>query len=341
MFAPTTRAHRIFIALLAFALAVALAIVASATPADAAKTTRDFSAEVTAGNPAKGGKANTYTVTFTNLGPTQTQQAGSFFVDFDDHGFSIESVDNLVARDKDGFDLGLTWVVTSGTDTEVVISAFDGGNRIGILDTVSVDVGVIAPAFIPIDGDPNHYRLDAGGDQEAFGNFKPGSNKFTPRNGMPDAQVTFGGSKVECEEGEEGNLNHCETGTETAANGAGANTECGDPNDIFNNCPKAGTLTVEADDVFCLDHDCEASWIATGETGVFYVIVEVALEDQGGNIKVVFDLDPSDNNDTQTVAKNCNPPKRNTNCIDPNHYLFERGKVLPVRFEVIDPRISY
>ena len=107
-------------------------------------------------------------------------------------------------------------------------------------------------------------------------------------------------------------------------------------------CDKAGVLTIEAEATFCDNNDCEASWIADSTTGgFFYVIITVALADQGGNHKILYDLDPTDSNDTLTVAKNCKPPVRTFNCVDTDHPDFDRGVTYPLKFLSDDPRGSY
>ncbi len=339
-FVPNERARRFVIALLAFLLAAAFAVAASTAPAEAAKTNRFYAADIFVGNPVESGdNSHDLFVTFENLGPTVTQQAGSFRVDFTgrfiDRGGSINSYQITDAS-------GHTWVpVSDQDDPEVVISALDGGHRIGVGETVTVKVNIEAPPFFFGEEDPNEYPLDTAGDQEDHGNFKPGSNRFTlgPGEEAPEVLVVFGGQKVNCAGG---SLSHCTTGNESfGEEGAFASTDCGALSDPFA-CEKLGVMTVEADsEAFCDANGCKASWVANGiNAGTIYLIIRIAPEDQGGGIKILFDPDPTDNNDTLTVAKNCQPPIRNTNCVDRNHPLFVNGEVYPLRFEG-DPRGSY
>ena len=167
IYAPTTRAHRILIALLAFALAVALAIVASVAPADA-KDEKTYSVTVVPGS-VNAGAQETYTVTFSNLlANTVTQRAGVFRIDFGAAGFAIDSstgdVDSTLTVTN-----GRAWEAVSVSGGVVVVSAESGGERIRIGESVSFDVTATAPNSAGL------RTLESAADQADHGNFRGGS----------------------------------------------------------------------------------------------------------------------------------------------------------------------
>lgn len=162
IYAPTTRARRVFIALLAFALAVALAIVASNAPAEA-KDPKVYTAtphEQVAVN-------SSVALTFTNETETETQLAGSFSILFPAGFVDLNATVQSPA--------GTTWNVLSQTgDNPVIVSAASGGDRIGIGPANAVTVTVSWS-----DAPSGTHRLTTDGDQQAGGVFK-GGNDFNP-----------------------------------------------------------------------------------------------------------------------------------------------------------------
>jgi hypothetical protein len=167
MFAPTTRANRILIAVLAFALAVALAIVASVAPADA-KDEKTYSVTVVPPS-VNAGAQETYTVTFTNLlENTVTQRAGAFRIDFGGAGFAVDSsatdVDNSLVVTNNR-----AWEAVSVSGGIVVVSAESGGERIRIGESVTFQVVATAPPTAGL------RTLESAADQADHGNFRGGS----------------------------------------------------------------------------------------------------------------------------------------------------------------------
>ena len=166
-YAPNVTARRILIVLLAFAMAVAVTFVASVAPADAAKDKKEYAAEV--GTPPSsvaaivGGPGSGTTVTFTNVSDTSTQLAGSFSVAFPSPDFTVTAA-SLTSSS------GHAWSVLSTSGNTVVVSADSGGERLGILETVVVDVDFDAPAS-------GSFQLTTAADQQAGGVFS-GGNEF-------------------------------------------------------------------------------------------------------------------------------------------------------------------
>lgn len=168
-FAPNERARRILTVLLAFALAAAFAVAASIAPAQAADA--KF---YTATPHTQGAVGSSVEITFTNVSPTDTQDAGSFYLGFP-AGFVIS---NAVITSGTGGETngGQDWEVLSGKNTlptnPVIISATSGGQRMPENDFVTVNVTwSAAPSGTQL--------LDTKGDQQAGGVFK-GGNDFKP-----------------------------------------------------------------------------------------------------------------------------------------------------------------
>jgi hypothetical protein len=181
MYAPTTRARRILIAVLAFAMAAAFAFVASAAPADAARDEKTYSVTVVP-DEANVGEAKSYTVTFTNeTSNTVTQRAGAFSIDFGGAGFQSVTVNETATNPQSS--TGQDWELVSTAGGNVVISATSGGERIPIGESVTVVVTATHNS-------PGLKTLDSAGDQEHHGDFNGGS-KFDqpPKNGKPTINI--------------------------------------------------------------------------------------------------------------------------------------------------------
>lgn len=168
MYAPNERVRRILVAVLAFALAVGFAFVASTAPAGAAKDEKNYTAEFTAPSAEPtvvGGVTTDYVVKFTNVvDNTVTQKAGTFSVDFG-FGFTINAKPTVNAGTH-------AWEVVSWSNGEVVVSAQSGGERIGVGESVSVSIKATAPSV------SQTYTVATAADQEDHGNFR-GGNRFT------------------------------------------------------------------------------------------------------------------------------------------------------------------
>lgn len=170
MYAPSHRARRVVIAILAFALAIGFALLATTAPADA-KDEKNYQVTVDP-DEVGGGSTHDFTVTFLNpTSNTSTQKAGTFSIDFGGSGFGVNSSateieDTLTASG------GQDWDVISTSGGEIVVSAASGGERISVSQTVSFVVNATAPIS------PGLRTLATDGDQEDHGNFR-GGNRFT------------------------------------------------------------------------------------------------------------------------------------------------------------------
>ena len=328
----TTR--RISIILLAFAVAVGVAVATDSASAHADSTNgddKDYSATVTA-TTVPGSATDTFTVTFKNEDTnTFTQRAGSFFVDFGSAGF----IDVAVAESETNprTSSGVDWELVSETNGLIVISAVSGGERIGVGETVSVDVMATAPAWSLLGG--NDKVLATGGDQEAHGDFG-GGNAFTLQSAPPTITVTFDGQFAECIEGED-----CTTEPDGTVGSATA--ECKPAAD--SGCGKDGVVAVDFLEGLCDEGgefagQCAAIWFADTTTGsgpndYFYVVIEAPEDLQRPSILL------EDGTGGLVEAKNCQPPKREFNCIDIKHPDYDkRGGTFPVKLEAKDPRIA-
>lgn len=325
-----SQTRRVRIALLAFALVVGVAFVGHSAPASASDD-KDYSATVTATSVA-GSATDTFTVTFTNEDTnTFTQRAGSFFVDFGLAGFASVSAATPIASGNQA------WELVSAADGLVVISAVAGGERIGVGETVSVDVEATAPAWSLLGG--NEKTLETGGDQEAHGNFG-GGNEFTLQSAAPTITVTFDGQFALCVQGED-----CATAPDGTVGSATAECKPNTPG-TDDGCGKDGVLAVDFLEGACdvggdFAGECEALWFADTTTGTdtgddyFYVIIEapeglrkpsILIEDSNGDLQAV---------------KNCQPPKRTFDCVDIKHPDYSKsGGIYPVKLKAEDPRIG-
>jgi hypothetical protein len=332
-----SQTRQILIALVAFALAIGMALVGYSSPANASSTNgddKDYSATVIATSVAESSTA-TFTVTFKNEDAnTFTQRAGSFFVDFGQPGFAGVSVTEFVTnpRTSDGHD----WEVVSVADGLVIISAVGGGERIGVGETVSVDVEATAPAWSLSGG--NEKLLETGGDQEAHGDFA-GGNEFTLQGTAPTITVTFDGQFANCQQGVD-----CATAPDGTVGSATA--ECKpDTAGADDGCGKDGVVAIDFLEGACepggeFAGECEAIWFADTTTGLgsddyFYVVVQapeglrhptILYENTDGNLKGM---------------KNCQPPNRVFNCVDIKHPGYSKsGGTYPVKLKAEDPRIG-
>jgi hypothetical protein len=212
------RARHVLIAVLAFLLTVAFAFAASAEPASAARDVKQYSVTPRHENAVtiNAGTPTDVVVTFKNEGPTNTQRAGAFFADFGAMNLDVTGVriagctTTCPSGTASG---GQNWVVVSGQgDDKVVISAFDGGNRIGVGETVSAVVTVTGLAG-------GVYPIPTGADQEHHGDFNGGSAfDQPPRYG--ELEITVVVVATSCKTGDEDNC-------DLAGSGFTASLTCG------------------------------------------------------------------------------------------------------------------
>ena len=322
--------RRTLAAILAFALAIGIAIAVPTAPAKASDA-KDYSATVVATSVA-GTATDTFTVTFKNeTTNTYTQRAGSFFVDFGQGGFTDVSAATPVAGG------GQSWELVSEANGLIVISATAGGERIGVGETVSVDVQATAPAWSLAGG--NDKMLSTGGDQQAYGDFG-GGNEFTLQGGTPTITVTFDGQFANCEQGKD-----CTTATDGSVGAATA--ECKpDTAAAGDGCGKDGVVAIDFLEGICdpggeFADECEAIWFADTTTGLgagdyFYVVIEVP--DGVRNPTLLFENTFGD----LEAMKNCQPPKRVFNCVDIKHPDYDKSAgIYPVKLKAEDPRVGF
>jgi hypothetical protein len=326
--------------MLAFTLAVGVALLAGSAPANATSTNgddKDYSASVTATS-VLGSATDTFRVTFKNEDAnTFTQRAGAFFVDFGSEGFINVSVAESATnpRTSDGHD----WELVSDANGLIVISAVSGGERIGVGQTVSVDVTATAPAW-SLTGD-NDKVLDTGGDQEAHGNFG-GGNEFTLQGSAPTITVTFDGQFANCEQGLD-----CTTAADGTVGSATA--ECKpDTAADGDGCGKDGIVAIDFLEGLCdaggeFDGECAAIWFADTTTGFgqndyFYVVIQAP---EGLRNPSILYEDGGGGGGELVKARNCQPPKREFNCVDIKHPDYsKKGGTYPVKLKAQDPRIA-
>ncbi len=336
-YASNSQTRQVLIALMAFLLAAGVASVGYSAPANASSINgddKDYSATV-APTSVAGSSTTTFTVTFKNEDTnTFTQRAGSFFVDFGQAGFSevsaTESATNPQTSD------GRDWEVVSAVDGLIIISAVGGGERIGVGETVSVDVEATAPAWSLSAG--NEKSLETGGDQEAHGDFG-GGNEFTLQGPAPTITVTFDGQFANCEQGQD-----CATAPDGTVGSATA--ECKpDIAAASDGCGKDGVVAIDFLEGVCesggeFAGECEALWFADTTTGLgaddyFYVVVQAP---EGlRNPTILYE----NTDGTLEGMKNCQPPKRVFNCVDIKHPDYSKsGGTYPVKLKAEDPRIG-
>ncbi len=323
-------ARRVWLAALAFCLAAGLAFIGHSTPVSAADD-KDYSATVSPTTVA-GSDIETFMVTFENEDTnTFTQRAGSFFVDFGEQGFTDVSASPPVASG------GQSWQVVSDADGLIVISAIGGGERIGVGETVSVEIQAMAPPWSLSGG--NVKVLQTGGDQQAYGDFG-GGNEFTLQGDPPTITVTFDGQFASCEAGKD-----CTTAPD--GNVGAATAECKpDTAAAGDGCGKDGIVAVDFLEGICdpggeFAGKCEAIWFADTTTGsgdddFFYVVIQVPEGTR--NPAILYENGSGE----LEAMKNCQPPKRVFNCVDIKHPDYSKAAgSYPVKFKAEDPRVGF
>lgn len=325
-----SQTRKVRIALLAFALVATAILVGDGAPASA-DDDKDYSVTVTATS-VPGSATDTFTVTFKNEDTnTFTQRAGSFLVDFGPAGFVGVSASNPLASG------GHAWELVSDANGLVVISAVSGGERIGVGETVSVDVEATAPAWSLSGG--NEKVLATAGDQEAHGNFG-GGNEFTLQSAAPTITVTFDGQVADCEQGLD-----CATAPEGVVGSATAECKPNTPG-AEDGCGKDGVVAIDFLEGLCdpggeFDGECAALWFADTTTGAgtddfFYVVINTPEDLRKPTLLY-------ENSSGQLEAmKNCQPPKRTFNCVDIKHPDYSKAAgVYPIKFRAEDPRVGF
>lgn len=327
--ASISQARRGRVVALAFLLVTSVTVLGHTSPAGAADD-KDYSATVTA-TTVPGSATDTFTVTFKNEDTnTFTQRAGAFFVDFGGEGFTNVSATTPAASG------GQAWELVSDAAGLVVISAESGGERIGVGETVSVDIQATAPAWALSGG--NDKALPTGGDQEAHGDFG-GGNEFTLQSEPPTITITFDGQFANCEQG-------LDCSTEPEGTVGSATAECKpDTAALGDGCGKDGVVAIDFLEGLCepggeFAGECEAIWFAdtttgSGPTDYFYVVIEAP---EGlKNPSILYEDTPG----SLQEMKNCQPPKRVFNCIDIKHPDYNKNAgVYPVKLKAEDPRIG-
>jgi hypothetical protein len=324
------RAPNIFIAIVALVMAIGWVCAVPLTPAGASADDKDYSATVAPMSVTESTSA-IFTVTFKDEDVnTLTQRAGSFFVDFGSAGFTNVSASNPVASG------GEDWVLVSTADGLVVISAASGGERIGVGETVSVDVAATAPAWSIHGG--NVKVLATGGDQQAYGDFS-GGNEFTLQGPAPAITVLFDGEYASCEQGHD-----CTTAPDGTIGSATAQCkpDTAAPDD---GCGKDGIVAIDFLEGVCdaggeFAGECAALWYADTSTGYgasdyFYAVIHAP--DGMHNPTILYE----DSSGNLVRAKNCQPPQRVFNCVDIKHPDYSKTDgVYPVKLRAEDPRIG-
>jgi len=341
MFAPNERARRIVITLLAFLLAAAFAVAASATPAHA-DDPKEFNAFVGDLGVAPADQefviidalAPGLTVTFENpIFNTQTQKAGSFSIEFPSE-FDSPTPGAITFHPASGTQ---NWTAAV-EGNKVIIFANTGGDRISVSEAVSVDVTFNA-------ADEGLFALsetDLDGDQQAGGNFGGEGNTFTLANNPPTIIV---GEATACEAGVGGAEGQACRAT-LAGNTNDSGTAACPPEDD-GGCGKDGFVLVE---FLGSNEDCDGTtcslWSVDTDTGTggqnfFYLVV-----DTGGvkNPTIFAEQFDSGGNSTGeiAIARNCQPPRRVFGCVDIKHPDYsKKAGIYPIRFPATDPRGGY
>lgn len=195
IFAPSDRARRVLIAVLAFLLAIGFAIAASVVPAQAGNgDDKLYEAELVS---STGTSAH---VRVTNLSGTDTQKMGGIrltLVPVDGSGsFSGLTLDSVSAYEA-------SWT-GSASGNVVLATAIGGGNRVA--PQVDPPSGTVDLIISWSAADPGDYIVQVDVDQQATGTFKKG-NLFEGNN--LDLTIAAVCAAQLCGEGFEANLAQC------------------------------------------------------------------------------------------------------------------------------------
>ncbi len=305
IYAPTVRARRILIAVLAFALAVGFAVAASIAPAQA-DDPKQYSVTISDADEGPGDEVEvdesppnrTVTLTFANVFDTNTQRLGAALADFGDTAdLDVVSAGVPVAP------IGKTWIATvdQGANTVTLQAASSGNDRLVEGESVSVDVSIAtASGTHP----PTSFDIVTAADQQSDDPDFGGGNEFVPV--PPDDGIVhitvIGGIEQTCNAEQE----KCSTGQDN-----GASTDCID-------CKADGVLIVDHQAGICdpggeFAGECGELWFAdyvedSGPDGIFYLMIfdapkgsKIVYEDASGELQ---------------VARNCQPPHRTVNCVE-------------------------